>query len=112
MFRLIVPETVDVPVRVRAPSGAEGEITVTIRYRGIEEGQAYLRRLAEDQADDRRMLDETVVGWMGIDDEDGRPLSWGDPKERDRVLDVPWLWFAVRDAVLDEILYRAAPRKN
>ena len=112
MFRLIVPETLDLPVRVRGPGGAEGEITVTVRYRGMKECVAYLQRIADEGIDDRRMIDETVVGWAGLEDEDGRPLSWGDPPARERVLDTPWLWLAIRDAVLDEVTHRGGVRKN
>lgn len=112
MFRVIVPETLDLPVRVRGPGGAEGEITVTVRYRGMEARVAFLQRIAREEIDDRGMVDETVVGWAGIEDEDGRPLSWGDPPARERVLDTPWLWFAIRDAVLADLVDRGAARKN
>lgn len=112
MFRLVVPETIDLPVLVSGPDGAEGEITVTIRYRGMKECVAYLRRLADEGVDDREMLDDTVVGWTGIEDADGRPLSYGDPEARERVLDVPWLWRAIRDAVIDELVHRDDARKN
>ena len=114
MFSLVTPLRMVLPVHVEAPEGAgeTGTFTVDVKYIGVEERRAYLKRIAGESRTDPQILDDLLVGWDGLTDEDGAYLDFNDPAVRRRVLDVPWVYKAVLGAVLAELGLAAAPEKN
>ena len=116
MFKLTPITAGSLSVRIVAPDGSEGECTIDMPYRGVESHIEYLRHIAEAKPDDRAIVDENVIGWSGLLDHDGAPLDHADPAVRDRVLDVPYVYFAVRQALFKELFERgetkALPEKT
>ena len=112
MFRVVTPETVTATARVRPPQGRPADVTLILRYRGMAESVRYAEQVGEEGVEDLQVIEETVVDWRGVQDADGQPIEWHDHEARRAALDVPWLWAAVRDAVIDEIFHRGAARKN
>ena len=53
-----------------------------------------------------------LIGWDGITDENGAHLEFNDAATRRRVLDVPWVYEAVLEAVLRELRLGDAAAKN
>ena len=114
MFSLEIPVCIVLPVEVRAPTGAGagGTFTVDVRYLGVRERQDYLRRIADESRTDPQILDDLLVGWDGLTDEAGAHLDFNDPATRRRVLDVPWVYRAVLDALLEDLGLGRAAAKN
>ena len=112
MFRLTIPDHLTLPVTVRFPDGGEGDCTVHMRYLGQEARVAYVKRIADKSLTDPQILDDLLVGWDGIVDESGAHLEFNDRAARLRVLDVPWVYEAIRDAVLRELHLAPASEKN
>lgn len=114
MFSLVTPPCMMLQVHVEAPEGAgeTGTFTIDVKYLGVEERRAYLRRIADEDRTDPQILDDLLVGWDGLTDEAGVHLDFNDPATRRRVLDVPWVYEAVLDAVLAELGLAAASGKN
>ena len=114
MFRVASPATVSLPVEVQPPAGAgaPGACTVDVRYLGVQGRRDALRRIADEGIEDRRILEERIVGWDGIEDEQGAHLDYNDRAVRDRVLDVPWVYEAILAAVLTDLGIGEAAAKN
>ena len=112
MFRLTIPDHLTLPVTVRFPDGGEGDCTVHMRYMGQQARTDYLKRITDQSLTDPQILDHLLVGWDGITDEKGDPMRFDNTTARRQVLDVPWVYEAVRDAVLRELGLAAASEKN
>ena len=114
MFRIVCPATLSLRVEITPPEevGAPGACTVDLRYMGQQARGDYLRRISDEQPTDRQILDELLIGWDGIEDESGAALDFNHQPTRRRVLDVPWVYCAIRDAVLRELGLAEAAAKN
>lgn len=114
MFSLVTPPCIVLPVDVAPPegAGAGGTFTVDMKYLGVGERQDYLRRIADESRTDPQILDDLLMGWDGLTDDEGAHLDFNDLVTRRRVLDVPWVYRAVLDAVLAELGLAAASEKN
>ena len=114
MFELTIPTSIVLAVDVRPPEGAgvPGACTVDVRYLSHSERMAYVKRIAGESLTDSQILDEMLIGWDGITDEEGVRLEFNDAAVRRRVLDVPWVYDAVLDAVLRELRLGDAAAKN
>ena len=112
MFRLTIPDHLALPVTVRFPDGGEGDCTVHMRYLGQQARTDYLKRITDESLTDPQILGELLVGWDGITNEKGSPMRFDDLPARRIVLDVPWVYEAIRDAVLRELGLATASEKN
>ena len=114
MFSVTTPTTLVLGVDVDPPegAGAPGAFTVDVRYLGQEARVAYVKRIADESLPDPQILDDLLVGWDGLVDESGAHLEFNDRAVRLRVLDVPWIYEAIRDAVLRELHLAPASEKN
>ena len=114
MFSLVTPPCIVLSVDVAPPEGigVAGTFTIDVRYLGVQERQDYLRRIADEPRTDPQILDDLLVGWDGLTDGEGAHLDFNDAATRRRVLDVPWIYRAVRDAVLVELGLAGASEKN
>ena len=114
MFSLEIPPCIVLSVEVAPPGGRGpgGAFTVDVRYLGVRERKDYLQRIADEGRTDPQILDDLLVGWDGLTDEAGAILDFNDLAVRRRVLDVPWVYRAVLDAVLAELGLAAASEKN
>lgn len=112
MFKLVTPDTVTIAVRIHPPGGPEGEIRIRTRYRGVQDRIDHLESVQQEGLDDLAFVRDNLVGWEGFCDESGAPVEYSDVEARDRVLDLPYVFFPVRDAILDELAHRRAAAKN
>ena len=112
MFRITIPDHLNLPVTIRYPDGGEGDCTIAMRYLGEQARRDYLKRIADESPTDPQILDDLLTGWDGIVDEKGKDLSFDDTTARRKVLDVPWAYEAIRDAVLRELGLAPAAEKN
>ena len=114
MFSLVTPPCMVLTVDVAPPegTGVAGVFTIDVRYLGVRERKDYLKRVADESRTDPQILDDLLVGWDGLTDADGAHLDFNDAATRARVLDVPWVYRAVLDAVLDELGLGEAAAKN
>ena len=112
MFKLVTPDTVTIPVRIHPPGGPEGEIRIRTRYRGVQDRIDHLESVQQEHRGDLDFVRDNLVGWEGICDESGAPIEYSDERARDLVLDLPYVFFPVRDAILDELGHRRALSKN
>ena len=112
MFKLVTPDTVTIAVRIDPPGGPAGEIRIQTRYRGVRDRIDHLESVHREGRDDLTFVRDNVVGWDGLCDESGAPIEYSDVEARDRVLDLPYVFFPIRDAILDELAHRRAPAKN
>ena len=110
MFRVTIPASIVLAVDVQPPEGAgvPGACSVDVRYMSQAERLNYLKRITDESRTDPQILDDLLVGWDGIVDEAGADLDFNDAATRRRVLDVPWVYTAIRDAVLRELGEAAA----
>ena len=112
MFRLTIPDHLTLPVTVRFPDGGEGDCTIDVRYLGQQARADYLKRITDESLTDTQILDDLLVEWDGITNEEGGVMNFKNNTARRQVLDVPWVYEAIRDAVLREIGLAAASEKN
>ena len=114
MFTVAIPKSIQIAIDVSPPTGAgtAGTCTIDIRYMSVQGRLDYLRRVADEDLADMPILDELLIGWEGLLDEAGAHLDFNDPETRRRVLDVPWVYTAIRDAVLCELGIGKAVTKN
>ncbi len=112
MFRLVKPETITLSVKLSPPGGPAGEIRITMRYLGRDERVEYQQRIAEENLYDQDIVDDLLVGWAGLADEQGQALDFSDESRRREVLDLEYVWIPVRNAVLQELLGSLALEKN
>lgn len=114
MFTCTTPASIVLGVDVAPPEnvGAPGAFTIDVRYLGQEARAAYLKRIADESRTDPQILDDLLVGWDGLVDESGTHLDFNDAAVRQKVLDVPWVYGAVLDAVLRELKLATASEKN
>lgn len=112
MFRVTTPAHIEIPVSVQPPGQGPSKITIRVRYRSIEARTGFLRRIADERLDDAAVIDDCLIGWSGLADEDGAPIAFEDDAARRAVLDHPYIYFAVRDAILDELTGAVGSRKN
>ena len=112
MFRVATPESIDLQVRVEPPGALKSQFTIRVRYRGVTERVAYLRRITEESLDDETIIADSLLGWSGIADEDGGPIPFADEPVRAAVLDHHYIYLPVRDAIIDELMGRGAAAKN
>ena len=112
MFRLVIPECLPLPITVHPPDGGEGSFTLRMRYLSMTERQTYLQRIQSEHLTDPEIVRELVVGWDGLCGADAAPLDFHDDDARALVLDTPFVFGAIREAVLDELIYRHLPAGN
>ena len=112
MFRLTIPDHLTLPVTVRFPDGGEGDCTIDVRYLGQQARVDYLKRITDESLTDPQILDDLLVGWDGITNEKGGVMNFKNTTARRQVLDVPWVYEAIRDAVLRELGLATASEKN
>ena len=112
MFRVVTPEAIELPVRVEPPGRPKGQFTIRVRYRGIDERVAYLRRITDENLEDTTILADSLVGWQGIADEDGNAIPFEDEAARTAALDHHYIYLPVRDAIIDELMGRGSAAKN
>tara|TARA_B100001063_G_scaffold65360_1_gene59356 strand:- start:10086 stop:10430 length:345 start_codon:yes stop_codon:yes gene_type:complete len=101
------PVSVDVPV----DGGKHERVTFDVEFKDLT--QSRLLEIAELSAEgnltDVEIAREVIMGWIGIEDEDGKELSYSITK-RDELLDVPMLATAIAGAYLES--KQGAKRKN
>ena len=114
MFSVTTPTSIMLGVDVDPPegAGAPGAFTIDVRYLGQRARVDYLKRITDESLTDPQILDDLLVGWDGVVDESEAHLEFNDIEIRRRVLDVPWVYEAIRDAVLREIGLSTASEKN
>ena len=101
------PVTVDVPV----DGGKHDRVTFDVEFKDLT--QSRLLEIAELSSEgsltDVEVAREVMVGWAGIQDEDGKDLPYSITK-RDELLEVPMVATAIASAYLKS--KRGAKRKN
>jgi|TARA_X000001382_G_scaffold76713_2_gene53694 hypothetical protein len=101
------PVTVDVPV----DGGKHDRVTFDVEFKDLT--QSRLLEIAELSSEgsltDVEVAREVMVGWAGIQDEDGKDLPYSITK-RDELLEVPMVATAIASAYLES--KRGAKRKN
>ena len=101
------PVTVDVPV----DGGKHDRVTFDVECKDLT--QSRLLEIAELSSEgsltDVEVAREVMVGWAGIQDEDGKDLPYSITK-RDELLEVPMVATAIASAYLES--KRGAKRKN
>ena len=112
MFRLVIPQHLPLPITVQPPDGGEGRFIAHMRYLSVQERLNYLQRIQEPGMTDQQIVADLLVGWEGLCGEDGQPLPGDDPDIRAHVLDIPFLYEPIRDAILGELIYRHQPAGN
>lgn len=114
MFSVTTPTNIVLGVDVDPPEGvgAPGAFTIDVRYLGQKARVAYLKRIADESRTDLQILDDMLAGWDGLVDESGAHLDFNDAGVRQKVLDIPWVYEAVLDAVLRELKLATASEKN
>ena len=53
---------------------------------------------------DQAIIDEMVIGWEGLVDENGTPIDHDDPDRRTAALDAGFLFQAIGETVQDELM--------
>tara|TARA_R110002020_G_scaffold424560_1_gene633810 strand:- start:788 stop:1132 length:345 start_codon:yes stop_codon:yes gene_type:complete len=101
------PVSVDVPV----DGGKHERVTFDVEFKDLT--QSRLLEIAELSAEgnltDVEIAREVIMGWVGIEDEDGEELPYSMTK-RDELLDVPMMATAIAGAYLES--KQGAKRKN
>ena len=101
------PVSVDVPV----DGGKHERVTFDIEFKDLT--QSRLLEIAELSSEgtltDVEVAREVIVGWAGIEDEDGKDLPYSITK-RDELLEVPMMATAIAGAYLES--KQGAKRKN
>jgi len=101
------PVSVDVPV----DGGKHERVTFDVEFKDLT--QSRLLEIAELSAEgnltDVEIAREVIMGWIGIEDEDGEELPYSMTK-RDELLDVPMMATAIAGAYLES--KQGAKRKN
>jgi hypothetical protein len=116
MFRLVKEIEVDWPVVIEMPvdggKTAKHQIDCRFRIAGKEAIAAVLDDPAAIAANgDGDLLRRALVGFTGVQDEQGNVLPFSD-ETRDALLAVPYARVAIFRAYVDASLGRAAVRKN
>ena len=114
MFAVATPASIQLAVDIDPPegAGASGACTIDIRYLGIDGRLEFLRRITAENLTDMQILDDLLVGWDGITSSGGAHLDFNCIETRSQVLDVPWVFTAIRGAVLRELGLGEAVEKN
>ena len=112
VFRLIKPETVDIPVSLEPPGGGEAvSVTLTVRYLSMRERKALTARLLEERVPDADLAQELVTGWRGVVDEAGEAVPFS-KEALGRAMDIPFAHDAVRDALVAELFSRGLAKNS
>ncbi len=107
-FKLVLPETIDVTADVHPPdgSGAEaGQIKLKLRYLSLPERReliAELQSSTDEKTTDAGLAARLVVGWDGLQDEDGEPIPWG-ASSLASAMEIPYFHDAVRNAIAEHL---------
>lgn len=103
-FRLVRPQTVQVPASFAPPDGEAGKITLHLRYLSVSERRALIERLQDegDPPTDAGLASEVVVGWAGLADEHGAEMAFS-AAALDEVMDVPYVAKGVTDALIEHL---------
>ena len=101
------PVSVDVPI----DGGKHQRVTFDVEFKDLT--QSRLLEIADLSAEgslsDVEIAREVIMGWAGIEDEDGEEVPYS-ISSRDQLLDVPMIATAIAGAYLDS--KRGAKRKN
>ena len=112
MLKLIRPETIELAVTVSPPNHeAPVNITIQIRYLDVQERIDYLAKVAKKGLTDLAIVDDLVVGWSGVSDANGEVLKFSSQAAKS-AFRLDYLFFPLRDALLNELQMEQAARKN
>ena len=116
IFRLVVPDTVSIPITLSSPDGETGTILVKLRYLRASETKALVREAfglddagepAREPAgqtwSDFELTKRVVVGWERLGDADGNEIAWSEQAFAD-AMDIPYFHDAVAMAVVDHLV--------
>ena len=108
MFRIAEDYVYAWPVTVRVPKdGDYEEAKFTARFRTV--GEERLKQVRAGEVADRDFLAEIIVGFDGVGDEAGTPLTYTE-ETRDRLIAIPYVMTALIEAYFESL--RGIPRKN
>ena len=115
MFKLIEPETINLKVMVTPPQDPAKtrdkaqKITLKMKYAGRRVRNEYVKRVQTEVLLDDQIIQDWIVDWDGVIDQHGAPIDFADTAMRERVLDVPWVYTAIIQAVITELMTNPAP---
>lgn len=111
MLKLIRPSYTSLPLTITPPGEPPAEITIQMKYLDVPERVDYLKNVAKTGKSDMDILDDLVVGWEGIADEKGKAVPFS-KEAASKAMKLDYLFFVVRNAVLDELQMEHGRRKN
>lgn len=122
IFRLVKPETINLPVPMESPDGQAGTILLEIKYLKQSEVKALLEELfpevpepGDDNEDgaapkrpratmtDLELAKRLAVGWQRVADEDGEEIPWSVPAFED-AMDLRYFHNAVGMALVEHLV--------
>jgi hypothetical protein len=101
------PVTVEIPV----DGGRHDKQTFDAEFKRLPQhrNNAIVDEAREGSITDQDLCDEILIGWSGINDEDGKPLPFSD-KMKTQLLDIPGVAAAIVFAYISSL--QGAKRKN
>ena len=87
MFKLSVSGTYFARVDVDLPGGGKASFDAQFRRLSQSEMDSLGARLKEGALDDQELVDDVLVGWIGVAGEDGEALEFNETNKQ-RVLDI------------------------
>ena len=107
MFKIVDEFNFNWPVEIRVPSdgGKFKKHEIEVRFKGLDQTRISELVLSRDED----LLREVVVGWTGIQDEDGNELAFS-PDILDSLLDKPFVRASLTEAYLSAV--NGVERKN
>ena len=109
MFKLVQPETVTWPVHVRIPADGGKTLKATFDAEFVLLNQDAIDATLADAGDDVEFICNVVVGWSGVQDEEGNELPFSHDACR-RMAKIPYVRRAMMKAFWDATL--GAVEKN
>lgn len=114
IFRLVKPETINLPVAIEVPDGEAGTVVLIVKYLTNSEVQVLLKEVFESRrqirdgkvptiVSDFDLAKRLVVGWGRIGDEKGNEIAFSEQALGD-AMDIRYFQNAVGDALLEHLL--------
>jgi hypothetical protein len=114
MFKIAQKPTYKWPVTVQIPTdgGRYTKATFTAEFRAMSQKEIDELVLAGRDGDrDADLCRELLVGWSGVQDEDGSEIAFSD-EAKDRLLNITYVRHGLLDAFFASITGAGARRKN